>query len=214
MKVVGVARSARIGIFIAYVVLLALVAVASTFATRQILVNRLNDQVSDTLEQEVLEFEQLIEVGRSPETSRPYGSVQELLAVFVERQVARNDEAILTYAEGRFFRGKIESFPLDRLPPAQEQAFAALSSRTAVTGETKGTFETRLGDARYRVRRVVIGDTTGAFVVALLPVGELAVIDELQSWDIVAMLAVLLFLASVIAWIVVRLVTRTRPIRN
>jgi len=211
----GVARSARTRILIAYVVLLALSAVASTFAIREVLLIRLHDQVDDALEQEVLEFEQLLEGGRNPETSEPFASVQELLLVFLERQVTSDDEAILTYAEGAFFRGKSARFPLDRLPPRQDQAFADYSSRTARVVPTEGTFETQLGTTRYRARRVVIGDTTGAVVVAILPVGELNEIGELQRWGVLATLVVLL-IASVIAWLIagralapVRLLTET-----
>jgi signal transduction histidine kinase len=211
----GVARSARTRILIAYVVLLALSAVASTFAIREILVIRLNDQVNDALEQEVLEFERLLESGVNPETSRPFESVQEFLLVFLERQVTSDDEAILTYAEGSFFRGKTGKFPLDRIPPRQERAFAAFSSRTAQVGATEGSFDTRLGTARYRARPLRIGETTGAVVVTILPVGELNEIAELQRWGVLATLAVLL-VASVIAWLIagralapVRLLTET-----
>jgi two-component system OmpR family sensor kinase len=211
----GVARSARARILIAYVVLLALSAVASTFAIREILVIRLNDQVSDALEQEVLEFEELLERGRNPETSEPFQSVQEFLLIFLERQVTSDDEAILTYAEGELLRQKVGRFPLDRLPARQEQAFRAFSTREGEGGATAGTFETGLGKARYRARRVVIGDTTGAMVVTILPVGELNEIGELQRWGVLATLAVLL-VASVIAWLIagralapVRLLTET-----
>lgn len=201
----------RILILVGYVGLLAVVAVASSLATREILVMELDDRVSDTLDQEVLEFEQLVEVGRNPETSQPYRSAHELLEVFVERQVARDDEAILAFAEGAFFRGKTSRFPLDRLPQGQQSAFAAYSSKTAEAGPTEGTFETGLGTARFRARRVVIGDTSGALVVALLPVGQLDEIAEFPRWSILTTFGVLL-LASVIVWIMARLVTRRRPI--
>jgi two-component system OmpR family sensor kinase len=211
----GVARSARMRILIAYIVLLAMSAVASTFAIREILVLRLNDQVNDALEQEVLEFEQLREEGRNPETSEPFKSAQELLRLFLERQVTSDDEAILAYAEGALLGQKIARFPLDRLPPRQEQAFRAFSTRTGEGGGTEGTFETGLGEARYRARRVVIGDSTGAVVVTILPVGELQEIHELQTWGVLATLGVLL-IASVIAFLVagramapVRLLTET-----
>jgi two-component system OmpR family sensor kinase len=211
----GVARSARARILIAYVVLLALSAVASTFAIREILLIRLADQVDDALEQEVLEFEQLREEGRNPVTSEPFGSVQDLLKLFLERQVTSDDEVLLAYAEGELLTQKIAKFPIDRLPPRQDQAFKGFSSRSGEAGETAGTFETRLGEARYRARRVVIGGTTGALVVAILPVGELNEIGELQRWGVLATLAVLL-VASVIAWLIagralapVRLLTET-----
>jgi signal transduction histidine kinase len=211
----GVARSARTRILIAYIVLLAISAVASTFAIREILVVRLNDSVNDALEQEVLEFEDFIEDGRNPETGEAFTSVRQLLDVFLQRQVLSDDEAILTYADGAFQAQRIARFPIDRIPPRQDEAFEEFSSRTAEGGATEGTFETRLGTARYRARGVRIGETTGAMVVTILPVGELNEIGELQRWGVLATLAVLL-VASVIAWLIagralapVRLLTET-----
>jgi two-component system, OmpR family, sensor kinase len=197
----GVARSARTRILIAYIVLLAISAVASTFAIREILIVRLNDSVNDALEQEVLEFEDFIEDGRNPETGEAFTSVRQLLNVFLQRQVLSDDEAILAYADGSFLAQRIARFPLDRIPPRQDEAFEEFSSRTAEGGATEGTFETGLGTARYRARGVRIGETTGAMVVTILPVGELNEIGELQTWGVLATLAVLL-VASVIAWLI------------
>ena len=74
------------------------------------------------------------------------------------------------------------AFPLDVLPREVLADWAALSSDLPGEGErVTGTFETELGDAHYRVRRVVLGDHTGAFVVAILPAAELDEIEDLQT---------------------------------
>src|SRR5688500_18032655 len=57
----GVARSARTRILASYVILLALSAVVSTFAIRQILLIRLDDRIQDAGQQEVAELERLLQ---------------------------------------------------------------------------------------------------------------------------------------------------------
>jgi signal transduction histidine kinase len=80
--------------------------------------------------------------------------------------------------------------------------WAALSSDLQGTGErVTGTFDTDLGKAHYRVRRVVMGDETGAFDVANLPAKELDEIRDLQTYGVVVTLVVLL-LASAVAWLI------------
>jgi two-component system, OmpR family, sensor kinase len=211
--VAGVARSARTRILIAYIVLLAISAVASTFAIRQILTVRLNDQVDDVLEQEVLELEDLIKDGRNPETGDAFTSVRQFLDVFLERQVLSDDEAMLAYAEGQLVGQKVERFPLGRLPFRQEAAFRALSTSTAEGGEMKGTFETSMGTAHYHAHPIVIhdelGKSTGVFIATMLPAGELNAMEGLQTWGTLTTLAVLL-IASMIAWVSARLVRAQR----
>jgi two-component system, OmpR family, sensor kinase len=79
----------------------------------------------------------------------------------------------------------------------------------------QGTFETELGKAHYRVRRLLLGGSTGSFVVVNLPAKELQEIDELQTYG-VAVTLVILLIASAIAYLIagralapVRLLTET-----
>jgi two-component system, OmpR family, sensor kinase len=208
--------SARTKIFASVVVLLAISSVASTFVIRQLLLIRLNDRLRDAGQQEVLELDRLLAVGRDPVTGKPFDSVQVLFDAYLARNVPSQEEALLTFVNGNFHRSAMGRFPLDRLPDEIVDHWAALSSRSPGVGESvTGTFPTELGTAHYRIRRVVLGESEGVFCVAILPAAELEEIGELQTYGAGATLAVLL-VASAIAWVIagrvlapVRLLTET-----
>jgi two-component system, OmpR family, sensor kinase len=113
----GAVWSARTRILAAYVVLLALSAVAAMFAFRQSLLIRLDDQVADELRQEVFEFDRLLTDGRDPATGQPFASLPALFDVYFSRNVPGRDEALLSFVEGELYRtSTLGRFPLDRLP--------------------------------------------------------------------------------------------------
>ena len=198
----GVARSARTRILASYVILLALSAVVSTFAIRQILLIRLDDRIQDAGQQEVAELERLLRDGTDPETSRPFTDPAALFDIYLDRNVPSSEEALITFVNGRFHEQAIERFPIDVLPAEVLADWAALSSDLPGEGErVTGTFETDIGKAHYRVRRVLLGDDTGAFVVAILPAAELEEIRDLQTYGVGATLIVLL-IASAVAYLV------------
>jgi two-component system OmpR family sensor kinase len=212
----GVARSARTRILASYVILLAVSALVSTFAIRQILLIRLDDRVADAGQQEVLELDRLLAVGLDPATSKPFASPQRLFDVYLERNVPSNEEALVTFVDGKLHGSQLARFPLDQLPLEQLNDWAELSSASPGAAErVTGDFETELGKAHYRVRRVSLAEGTGAFVVAILPAAELEEISDLQTYGAGATLAVLL-IASAVAWLIagralapVRLLTET-----
>ena len=198
----GVARSARTRILASYVVLLTLSALVSTFAIRQILIIRLHDRIEDAGQQEVAELERLLAVGRDPATGRPFDSPRVLFEAYLARNVPSSEEALLTFVDGRFHRQVLERFPISVLPAETLADWAALSSRLPGRGErVTGTFETEIGTAHYRVRRVLLEGGTGAFVVAILPAAELDEIRDLQTYGAGATLVVLL-IASGIAYLI------------
>jgi len=198
----GVARSARTRILASYVVLLALSALVSTFAIRQILLIRLDDRIQDAGQQEVAELERLLAVGRDPETGRPFNSPRALFDAYLARNVPSSEEALITFVDGRFHRQVLERFPIDVLPTETLADWAALSSDLPGEGErVTGTFETELGKAHFRVRRVLLERGTGSFVVAILPAAELDEIRDLQTYGAGATLVVLL-IASAFAYLI------------
>src|SRR5918992_5789588 len=154
----GVARSARARILASYVILLAVSALISTLAIRQILLIRLDDRVADAGQQEVLELDRLLTIGRDPETGLPFDSPRALFDAYLARNVPSNEEALLTFVDGSFHRSALARFPLDQLPAEQMIDWADLSTSSpeeaaeSVTGE----FDTAIGKAHYRVRRVVL----------------------------------------------------------
>ena len=212
----GVARSARTRILASYVILLAVSALLSTFTIRQILIIRLNDRVADAGQQEVDELDRLLAVGRDPETGQPFTSPRALFDAYLARNVPSSEEALLTFVDGSFHRSALARFPLDQLPTEQMVDWADLSTRSpAETESVTGEFDTSIGTAHYRVRRVLLEEGIGAFVVSVLPAAELEEIEELQTYGFVATLGVLL-IASAIAYFIagralspVRLLTET-----
>src|SRR5918999_1183718 len=212
----GAARSARTRILASYVILLALSAVLAIVALRQVLIIRLDDQVRDALEQEMRELDRLLADGRDPETGEPFTSLQALFDVYLARNVPSEDEAMLAFVDGKFYRSAVARFPLDRLPAETLTDWEALASPAPGEGESAtGTFETDVGKGHFRVARVQLGDDTGAFVVTVLPAEEQGEIGRLLTFGVAGSLAVLL-LASASAWLItgrvlapVRLLTET-----
>jgi signal transduction histidine kinase len=198
----GIARAARTRILASYVILLAISAVLSTLAIRQVLFIRLDDRTRDAGEQEVLELERLLAVGRDPETGQPFNSPESLFDAYLARNVPSSEEALLTFVDGRFYRSALARFPLDQLPAAQLVDWADLAtSSPEETERSIGTFDTELGKAYFRARRVLLGDSIGAFIVTILPAAELEEIRDLQTYGAGATLAVLL-IASAFAWLI------------
>src|SRR5918999_5785053 len=159
-------------------------------------------RTQDAGQQEVAELERLLRDGRDPETSRPFTDPAALFDIYLDRNVPSSEEALITFVNGRFHEQAIERFPIDVLPAEVLADWAALSSDLPGEGErVTGTFETDIGRAQYRVRRVLLGDDTGAFVVAILPAAELEEIRDLQTYGVGATLIVLL-IASAVAYLV------------
>jgi two-component system, OmpR family, sensor kinase len=209
----GVARTARTKILSSYVILLAASAVLSTLAIRQILLIRLDDRIQDAGQQEVLELERLLAVGRDPETGQPFTTPRALFDAYLARNVPSSEEALLTFVDGSFYRSALARFPLDQLPLAQLADWADLSSRSPEETESvHGTFDTEVGTAYYRVRRVLLGDSVGAFVVAILPAAELEEIGDLQTYGAVVTLGVLLIASGVAYFIAGRALAPVRQL--
>jgi two-component system, OmpR family, sensor kinase len=196
------ARSVRAKILAVVILLLAASAVLSTFVIRQLLLIRLNDRIEDAGQQEVLELDRLLAVGTDPETGEPFDSPTALFNAYLQRNVPSSEEALLTFVDGSIHRFALGRFPLDRVPSEPIRDWEDLSSRRPEEPESvTGRFETDLGTAHFRVRRVVLGGTTGAFVVAILPAAELEEIGDLQVSGVVVILGILL-VASGIAWLI------------
>jgi signal transduction histidine kinase len=209
-------RSVRTRILASYVVLLALSGLVALFGVRQLLFAQLEERVQEALEQEVREFDQLAAVGNNPETDQPFADVRALLNVYLARNVPSQEEALIGFVEGEFYRSALSQFPFHRLPFEELEDWEARSSPVADEPETAtGSFDTSLGKAYFRARRIRLEGSTGALVVTILPAAELEDVNDLQTYGAAATLAILI-LASALAWLVagrvlapVRLLTET-----
>jgi signal transduction histidine kinase len=209
-------RSVRTRILASYVVLIALSAAVAVFGVRELLHSQLENRVQESLEQEVREFDQLVAVGNDPETGKPFASVRALFDVYLDRNVPSQEEALLTFVNGTFYRSALSQFHLDRVPSEELADWEARSSVAAGEAERAvGRFETSVGEAHFRARRVRLGESHGALIVTILPAAELEDIGDLQTYGAAGALGILL-LASLVAWFVagrvlapVRLLTET-----
>jgi signal transduction histidine kinase len=203
----------RTRLLVTCLLLLLLSAVASTLALRALLAVRLEDRIGDQLDQELRELDRVArEV--DPATGRPFASVSSIFELHLSRAVPDNEEAMLAFVDGQPWGSNLAHFPLDsldELPPDVIARWQTYSQAAAGRDRIEGSYDTPLGEAHFQAARTALGGQSGAFVVTILPAGELREIGELQRYGVVAIFAVLL-LASLAAWLVVGRVLK--PVRQ
>ncbi|HSK26923.1 MAG TPA: ATP-binding protein [Jiangellales bacterium] len=197
---IGAVRSARFRILVSYVVLLAFSAVLSVVAIREVLLIRLDARIEAAMDQELLELNRMLDVGRNPETGEAFTSLTELFEVYFTRNVPSSEEGMLSYVDGRLDQVAMDRYPIISLPAEVRSGWADFAAvhddgRASETGH----FVTELGQASYRIDSVRLGDDVGAFVVTVLPAAELRELDGLMTYGLAAALGVLV-LATACAW--------------
>jgi signal transduction histidine kinase len=179
-----------------FVVLLAGAAAVTSFAVRQILLNRLDERVDDALRQEVEEMRQLVG-GINPETGEPFGTdVEAIFDNFLSRNVLQEGEALFAIVDGQPY---LASFGA----PYRLDSDAELVGRWAALSETaQGRSDTPAGEARWLAMPLRSrGETLGVFVAANFVERER---DEVNDAIRVTMLVsgVVVAVGSVLAWAV------------
>ena len=190
--------SLRSRLLLSYVVLLAIASFASVLAARQVLLVRLDDRVSEDLQQEVEEFETLAAEGVNPETGRPFGTdVQTLFDTYLERNVPDDDEELITVPR----RGTPQRIGGDNTSDFTFSDF--IEDWRQLERVDRGQVETPAGDVRYVAVPVETnGETLGTFVVAIFVADERQQVDE--AVQIVALVsAAVLILGSIAAFSIV-----------
>jgi len=163
---------------------------------RQILLVRLDSRVEESLVQEVREFRSLAG-GTDPRTGRPFGRLEPLLDLYLQRNVPTLGEQLLTFTGGRFYREK-DIDPSDfRLRRSQD-----LAERWATLAEPEsGRVETTSGPVQYLAVPVSAGEgREGTFVVAYFTARER---DEVEAAIRTAALvgAIVVLIGSVVAFL-------------
>ena len=180
-------RSARARILLSIVLLLAFSSAVALVIDRQLLLDRVDERLENSLAQEVEEFRRLVRDGRNPETGEPFGTdVRAIFDVYLSRNVPDAREEFFTFVGGRPYRSTI---------PAGEQPELRVAVRRleAVNGVRRGPLE--VGEATYRylaVPVVIGGRRVGAFVVTVDAGAERDVVTETVQIGGLVSLAVLL----------------------
>jgi two-component system OmpR family sensor kinase len=182
------------------VALIAVAAAGSLVGIHQVLSFRLQDRVSETLNQEVLELDRLVEDGRDPTTGRAFESLDDLFAIYFDRNVPGAEEALLAFVGGRLVRSDLTRYPLTRFPDDVAAAWRDSSNAVSagwVRTDTRGRFATPIGQAHYVISPVRLDDGTASLVVVLLPQSELEEREDiLTTGTLIALVAIALMAAS------------------
>jgi signal transduction histidine kinase len=199
---------ARTRVIASYIVLVVFSTVLSLMAIRHILLDHLEKQISASLMQEVEEFRRLVK-GRNPKTGQPFGNdVAAIFDVFLRRNVANDDEFMVTLLNGKLYKYSHIAVP-EPLKPDSDlvKAWAQL------TQTKKGETRTPSGNIRYLAEPVRIGGKTrGVFVVAHLPASEYEEVNyAVFIVGVVEGTMAAIALTSSIAWLAAgRILTRLR----
>jgi two-component system OmpR family sensor kinase len=186
----------RVRILAAFVVLTVVSAALALFLVREVLFNRLDEEVEQHLAQEVAEFQKLVR-GNDPRTGKRFGTdVRRIFDVYFSRNVPDEGEVVLSSIDRRLYRwahsGEAEYRP--------DEVLRAVALQSPLDAAHRGTVETSTGPAAYRNIPVEIGDRVLAtFTVANFPANER---DEIESAVTVAaqVFAAVLLLSFFLAW--------------
>jgi len=202
--------STRIRIVVTYLLVLVVAAVVAMIAIREVLLLRLDRRTEAALRQEVVEAPLLVD-DVDPETGAGFTSLRRAFDVYLDANIPSIEEAFVALVDGEVTRDRLRTFPGRAIPDDALAVWQDFSRERSGPDELSGSFKTNDGVARYRAVRVELGDETGAFVVAILPAGELAGIGELQTFG-TAVIVVVVLAAGVCAWFLAGRVLR--PVRE
>ena len=177
-----------------FVVLVAFVLLLSLFLIRQVLHNRLDVEIEQSL---VLEVDELISLagGNDPNTAQPFaGDVASIFDTFLKRNLPAEGEALYTLIGGFPYKTSFSApYPLLDEPEV-------VARWAAVPDTERGVISTPEGPARYLAVAVVdAGQVRGHFVVANFPAWEQAEIDSALT-DMAMVSGSVLLLAALLAW--------------
>lgn len=168
-------RTMRVRILAAVVLLLAASAAVSIIVLREVLLDRLDEEIEIDLRQEVEEFE-LLAGGVDPSTGESFaGDVTGVFDVYFSREVPDEGETLLAFAGEELYDTDLapDAVPADDLTDAID-FWLSLEQRT------EGTVHTQAGEARYVALPLHEGWANGGglFVVANFPAFEQSEINE------------------------------------
>jgi signal transduction histidine kinase len=188
----------RARVLVGFIVLLALSTVASLLLVRQILLVRLEDEISSELAQETQEFRRLA-AGIDPRTGEPFGTdLKAIYDVYFSRNVPDEGEALIALLEGRIYKtnhAHDASYEFERRP-------GLLRHLGRLERSERGTIMSPAGEARYLAIPVATPDPgapEGTFVVLNFPASERAEVNTAVRVATVVS-GVVFVLGSVFAW--------------
>lgn len=188
---------ARTRILAWYILLMTFFTIVTILAIRQSLLSRLEEQVKESLVQEVEEFQSLVE-GNNPKTGKPFGDdVKSIFGVFLSRNIPQDDEFMITIVNGKFHKSSPRALPN---PINRDSNLVKYWAK--LTKSEQGEKMTTTGKIFYIAEPIVIEEKTlGVFVVANTLTGEREEVNDTVAVVTKVALTVLV-VASILAWLV------------
>ncbi|MFT7837998.1 HAMP domain-containing sensor histidine kinase [Saccharothrix sp. BKS2] len=187
---------ARVRIMGWLLLLVAVVSLATTLVTHNLLLREVDRDVNAALEQEAAELSQVLVEGVDRVTGQPFADVREALSAHLQRQYVDDDEVILAWTPtaGPILQDREEPFRLGEHPDVLDPILAAPT--------TSGAAATPAGEMRWiRVDAVGAADDRGALVVGYFVDRDRAeVATTVRTLLLVGLLGVVL--AGAAAWFV------------
>ena len=176
---------------------------------------RLDDEVTASIDQEFAEFTALQENGINPETGQPFTDVSDMLLTFLNRNIPDDCEILLSWVDGPgpYSSGDaVRSVGDEKTLLSGPEFTQAVESVVADGGTTTLTTEHE-GELRIATQPVTQGDETGALVVVTYLDEERAGLrDTMRTYLVVAVLTLLL-ITALAAWQSGRLLAPLRTLR-
>lgn len=191
-------RSSRLRILGWILLPTAFVLALSWITTRAVLLDRLNDGITQELAGEVSELRLLADEGVDPTTGTAFADPAALLRQYLSRSIPDANETMFAVVDGVVVArtGDTPAVRLDELPDLVDEV-------NGLTGVTYGALPTTAGDVRYVAVPVAVegSPSEGALVVGIFRDLESTDIeDSLTTWLLLSIAA--LVMATVIGWFV------------
>jgi len=191
-------RSSRLRILGWILLPTAFVLALSWITTRAVLLDRLNDGITQELAGEVSELRLLADEGVDPATGKAFAEPAALLRQYLSRSIPDANETMFAVVDGMVVARTGDTPPvrLDELPDLVNEV-------SDLTGVTYGSLPTTAGDVRYVAVPVALEGSTseGALVVGIFRDLESTDIeDSLTTWLLLSVAA--LMMATIIGWFV------------
>lgn len=191
--------TARTRVITSYVVLVIFSTVVSFLTIRHILIAHLEENIENSLVQEVEEFRRLMKE-RSLKTGQPFGdNLARIFDVFLARNVPNDDEFLITILNGKIYKFSHTAIPAS-LHPTDSQLIQVWAK---LTEPKRGEVITSDGTILYLAEPIKIGEKTcGVFVVARIPASEYEEVNyAVAIVAVVEGIMAIIALSSSITWL-------------
>ena len=182
--------SIRVRILAVVVILLVVSSIGSVLLLRAVLLQRLQDEVDESLRREVEEF-QLLSTETNPETGQPFeGDLRAVFDVYFSREVPDEGESLLAFIDGELYESRRaqDAAEADELRPAIEYWLS-------LDRYQQGGIDTDVGAASYAALPLQGRGENGLLVVANFPDFEREEIDSAVRTEIVVQLAAMVLVS-------------------